>query len=145
MSANSAVVQSFLENYERSRNSFDPELIDAQYLDAFMFAGPDGVKAADKAGLLASVAKGKVFLASIGHKSTKLVSSADTTVDEHYRMVRARFAWRFEKAPADPIDVELDTMFILFLKDGVARIVFQQEHEDFLHALRARGVVPPAA
>jgi hypothetical protein len=34
-------------------------------------------------------------------------------------------------------------MFILYIRDGVAKIVFQHEHEDFLQALRARGVLPP--
>jgi hypothetical protein len=28
------------------------------------------------------------------------------------------------------------------IKDGVATIVFQHEHEEFVQALRARGVLP---
>jgi hypothetical protein len=40
------------------------------------------------------------------------------------------------------IDVEVDSTFILFIKDAVARIVLQHEHEDFPQALRARGVLP---
>jgi hypothetical protein len=64
------------------------------------------------------------------------------TLDEHYTLVRATFVWRFEQPSAQPIDVEVDSTFILFIKDAVARIVFQHEHEDFQHALRARGVLP---
>ena len=61
---------------------------------------------------------------------------------EHYAMVRAQFVWRFEQAAASPIDVAVDSTFILYIKDGVAKIVFQHEHEDFWQALRTRGVLP---
>jgi hypothetical protein len=145
MSTKSPVVQDFLEGYERSRNSFDVGLIDSQYPDACMFAGPAGAMVTQKSAILARIPKGQELFTALGHKSTKLVSSTETKLDEHYTMVRARFVWRFAKpAPADPIDVEVDTSFILFIKDGEAKIVFQQEHEDFFHALRARGVLPPA-
>ncbi len=66
----------------------------------------------------------------------------ETRVGEHYAMVRAQFVWRFEKAPAPPIDVEVDSTFILYLKDGVPKIVFHHEHEDFWQVLRTRGVLP---
>jgi hypothetical protein len=146
MSAKTPVVQDFLEGYERSRNSFDVELIASQYPDAFMSAGPAGATVVQKPAVLATIPKGQALFSALGHKWTKLVSSAETKLDEHYTMVRARFVWRFEKpAPADPIDVEVDTTFILFIKDGEAKIVFQQEHEDFFHALRARGVIPETA
>ena len=79
---------------------------------------------------------------SLGHTSTTLVSLDETRLDEYYVMARTRFVWRFEKAPAPPIDVDVDSTFILYIRDGVAKIVFQHEHEDFLQALRARGVLP---
>ena len=50
--------------------------------------------------------------------------------------------WRFEKPSAQPIDVEVDSTFILYIQDAMPTIVFQQEHEDFQQALRARGVLP---
>ena len=82
------------------------------------------------------------LLKTVGHTSTKLASLNETRVDEHYAMVRAQFVWRFEKAAAPPIDVKVDSTFILYIKDGVPRIVFQQEHEDFWQVLRTRGVLP---
>jgi hypothetical protein len=142
MSALSPVVQEFLSLYEQSRNSFDLDLIGSLYADTFMFGGPAGVKLAERPAVLASIPKGQALLASLGHTSTTLASSSETRLDEHYAMVRARFVWRFQKGPADPTDIDVDSAFILFIKDGVARIVFQQEHEDFLEALRARGLLP---
>jgi hypothetical protein len=142
MNTKSPLVQDFLEGYERSRNSFDLDLIGSQYPDAFMAAGPSGATIVQKPTVLASIPKGQALFTSIGHKWTKHVSSSETKLDDHYTMVRARFVWRFDRpAPADPIDVEVETMFILFIRDDVAKIVFQQEHEDFFQALRARGLI----
>ena len=126
----------------RSRNTFDLDLIDSKYPDSFMFAGPDGARVAEKRAVLAGLSKGQELLKTLGHKSTTLVSLNETRLDEHYAMVRAQFVWRFEKAPAPPIDVEVDSTFILYIKHGVPTIVFQHEHEEFQQALRARGVLP---
>jgi hypothetical protein len=136
----SLVVRKFLAEYERSRNTFDPELIDAQYPDTFMFAGPNGVRVAEKVSVLAGLSKGQERFKTLRHSTTTLVSLNETVLDEHYVMVRARFVWRFEHAPA-PIDVDVDSTFILYIKEGVPRIVFQHEHEDFQEALRTRGVL----
>ena len=144
MDTNRTVVSEFFDQYERSRNTFDLSVIDSQYPDAFMFAGPSGVRVAEKAAVLNGLAKGQALLKGLGHISTKLVSYSEAALDERYTLVRARFAWRFDRAPA-PIDVELDSSFILHIGDGVPRIVFQHEHEDFQQALRARGLLPGSA
>ena len=137
----SPIVRGFFERYERSRNTMDAGLIDEQYPDAFTFAGPAGARIAEKPAVIASLSKGHQFLKTLGHRSTTLVSLREMALDEHYTLVRARFLWRFEKPSAQPIDVEVDSTFILFIKDAGARIVFQHEHEDFQQALRARGVL----
>ena len=138
----SPIVREFFERYERSRNTMDAALIDEQYADAFTFAGPGGARSVEKQAVLASLSKGLQFIKSLGHRSTTLVSMSETPLDEHYALVRAKFVWQFEKPPAQPIDVEVDSTFILFISDAAARIVFQHEHEDFQQALRARGVLP---
>ena len=109
-----------------------------------MFAGPNGVRVAEKPAVLASLSKGRALSKTLGHSSTTLVALNETRLDEHYAMVRAQFVWHFEKLPA-PIDVDLGSTFILHLKDGAATIVFQHEHEDFQQALRTRGVLPATA
>jgi hypothetical protein len=92
--------------------------------------------------MLAGLSKGQEMFKTLGHQSTTLVSLTETKLDEHYAMVRAQFVWRFKKPAAAPIDVEVDSTFILYIKDGVPTIVFQHEHEEFMQALRARGVLP---
>ena len=138
----SHIVREFFERYERSRNTMDASLIDEQYPDAFTFAGPAGARIAEKQAVMASLSKGHQFFNAIGHRSTTLTWLTEMALDERYALVRAKFVWRFEKPSAQPIDVEVDSTFILFIKDAVVRIVFQHEHEDFQQVLRARGVLP---
>ena len=142
MHTESHIVREFFERYERSRNTMDAGLIDEQYPDAFMFAGPSGARIAEKATVTSTLAKGHQLFKTLGHTSTTLASLNELALDEHYTLVRAKFVWRFERPSPQPIDVEVDSTFILFIKDAVARIVFQHEHEDFQQALRARGVLP---
>ena len=138
----SHLVREFFERYRRSRNTMDAGLIDEQYPDAFMFAGPSGARIAEKATVMSTLAKGHQLFETLGHTSTTLASLNEMALDEHYTLVRAKFVWRFEQPSPQPIDVEVDSTFILFIQDAVARIVFQHEHEDFQQALRARGVLP---
>ena len=63
-------------------------------------------------------------------------------MDAHYVLARAQFVWRFETALASPIDVTVYSTFILYAKEEVPSIVFQQEREDFWQLLRMRGLLP---
>jgi hypothetical protein len=136
------LVQGFFDEYARSRSALDLTLIASQYSDSFMVAGPAGARVVEKSAVLAAFPKGQEFLRAAGHESTKVVSLDETRLDEHYVLARVEFAWRFARASAQPIDVPVDSTFILYVDHGALRIVFQQEREDFQQALRARGVVP---
>lgn len=142
MNATTRVVQEFFDQYARSRNVLDIDLIASQYPDSFVFAGPNGARCAEKPAVLAAFPRGQEFLKAVGHTSTKVVSLDETRLDPHYVLARVQFLWRFEQAPAQPIDVEVDSTFILYINDGAPTIVFQHEREDFQEALRARGVLP---
>jgi len=135
-------VQEFFNQYARSRTVMDVDRIASQYADLCMFAGPDGARVAERQAVLAGFPKALDLLKTVGHTSTKLLSLHETTVDDHYALVGAQLVWRFEKAAAPPVEVKVESTFMLYTKDGVLRIVFQQEREDFWEALRARGVLP---
>jgi hypothetical protein len=136
------VVQEFFEQYTKSRSTLDIDRIVSQYADSCMLAAHDGVRVAERQALAAGFPRALELLKTVGHTSTSLASLSESRVDEHYAVVRAQFIWHFEKAGALPIEVTVDSMFILYLKDGVPKIVFHQEHEDFWQALRTRGVLP---
>lgn len=135
-------VEAFFDQYERSRSTLDLTLIASQYSDCFMSAGPAGARVVEKSAVLAAFPKGQEFLRAVGHESTRVVSVDETTLDEHYVLARVQFLWRFARASAPPVEVPVDSTFILFVDHGVLRIVFQQEREDFQQALRSRGVLP---
>jgi hypothetical protein len=141
MSAASAVVQEFFDQYARSRSALDTALIASQYPDAFMMAGPAGVRVAEKASVLAALAKGQELLKALGHKSTIIRALDETRLDDRYTLVRAQFVWRFERQAMQPIDVTLDSTFVLYGNQGAFAIVFQHEREDFQATLRAHGVL----
>lgn len=143
MSATAPVVQEFFDQYARSRSALDIDLIASQYPDSFMVAGPNGARVAAKPAVLAAFPTGQEFLKAHGHKSTQVLSIDETRLDDHYVLVRAQFAWRFETSAAQPIDVNVNSTFILYVNQGAFTIVFQHEHEDFQEALRSRGVLPP--
>jgi hypothetical protein len=142
MKTTTPAVQEFFDQYAQSRSALDIDLIASQYLDSIMFAGPNGARVAEKPAILAAFPKGQEFLKAHGHKSTKVLSLDETRLDDHYVLVRAQFVWRFEKSSAQPIDVRVDSTFILYINNGSPKIVFQHEREDFQQALRARGVLP---
>ena len=142
MSATIPAVQEFFDQYAQSRSALDIDLIASQYPDSIMFAGPNGVRVAEKPTILAAFPKGQEFLKALGHKSTKVLSLAETRLDDRYLLVRAQFVWRFEKPSAQPIDVKVDSTFILYLNRDGHQIVFQHEQEDFQQTLRASGVLP---
>jgi uncharacterized protein DUF4440 len=145
MDAGSNAIREFFRQYERSRNTFDRDLIASQYAESFMYAGPDGVRVVVKADVLAGWAKGRESLKTLGHASTTMTSLDESMLDEHYALVRATFVWHFAQPSAQAIDVDVHATFILYTKDGTLTIVFQHEHEDFQEALRARGVLPAQA
>ena len=142
MQTNSDLVREFFRRYVRSRNTFEADLIETLDPDAFMFADPNGARVTEKQAVLVALSSGRELLRTLRHASTTLESLDETRLDEYYTMVRARLVWRFEKGPAQPVDVVVDSVFILYIKNDVATIVFQQEHEEFLQALRARGILP---
>jgi len=83
-----------------------------------------------------------LLFVNVSMTTCEVAALSEARVDEHYAMVRTQFVWRFEKAAAPPIDVTVDSTFILYLKDSVPEIVFHHEHEDFWQMLRTRGVLP---
>ena len=142
MSFATPVVQEFFDRYARGRSVLDIDLIASQYPDSFMTAGPKGTHVAEKAAVIAAFPRGQEFLKAVGYKSTTVAALEETRLDPHYVLARVQFLWRFEKASAQPIDVEVDSTFILYLEHGAPTIVFQHEREEFQDALRAGGVLP---
>ena len=142
MNTVSKVVRVFFEELEKGNNLLDLDVIATQYEDMFMFANPDGTRAIEKQKFLAVLPKRREFFQSLGHQSTKIISLEETQLDEHYVMVRVHFLMHFELEPKKPKEIEVGSIYILYIKDGSPRIVMHIEHEDLQKAMQARELLP---
>lgn len=135
-------IKSFFEGIEKSSNSFDLDLIASQYEDMFMFANPDGTRVIEKQKFLSMLPKRWEFFKMLGHQSTKVLSLEETPIDSEYTMIRAHFLMRFEKESTPAIEIKVDSVYILYIKNDVPRIAMHIEHEDVQKAMQARGLLP---
>ena len=95
-----------------------------------------GVKVADCRGF--AIPKGRRSRARPQVDETRVL--VETKLDEHYAMVRARFSGVSRSRRRPPDRRRLDSMFILFLKDGVASTSSAGARGLPLRAQRARRI-----
>lgn len=138
----SDLIQKFFEDYERGGSTLEPELPAALYGDPFMFAGPQGVQAVKKEDFLKMLPKRAGFFKSVGLVSSEIQALEETQLDDHYIMVKADWAMRFEKEPAQPIVVQIAATYILFQQEDSLRIVFQLDHQDLMKRVQELGLWP---
>jgi hypothetical protein len=139
----SDIIRTFFEDFERASNTFEQDLLASQFSDPFMAADPNGgIQVVKKDDFLAGIAKRQAFFHSIGFQFVKIVPLDETRLDTHYVMVKVHTQMRFEKAPGQPIDLNSDTVYILFIKGDVPKIVFNLTHEDLLKIMQEHGLLP---
>lgn len=139
----SDVIRTFFEDFERASNTFEPDLLASQFSDPFMAADPNGnIQVVKKDDFIAGIAKRQAFFYSIGFQFVKIVPLDETRLDTHYVMVKAHAQMRFEKTPGQPIDLNSDSVYILFIKGDEQKIVFQLTHEDLMKIMQEHGLLP---
>ena len=139
----SDIINTFFEDFERASNIFEPDLLASQFSDPFMAADPHGgIQVVKKDDFLAGIAKRQAFFHSIGFQFVKIVPFEETRLDQHYVMVKAHGSMRFEKTPGQPIDVNSDSVYILFIQDDAPKVVFQLTHEDLMKIMQTHGLLP---
>lgn len=107
-----------------------------------MAADPNGsLQVVKKDEFLAEIAKRQAFFHSVGFQFVKIVPLDETQLDTHYVMVKVHTQMQFAKAPGQPIDVNDDSVYILFIKDGSAKIVFYLTHEDLMKVMQEHGLL----
>jgi hypothetical protein len=143
MSQVSDIIKTFFEDFERASNTFERDLLAFQFSDPFMAADPHGgIQVVKKDDFLAGIAKRQAFFHSIGFQFVKIVPLDETRLDTHYVMVKVHAQMRFEKIPGQPIDMNNDSVYILFMKDASPKIVFHLTHEDLMKIMQEHGLLP---
>jgi len=77
----------------------------------------------------------------VGFQFVKIVPLDETRLDTYYVMVKVHVQMRFEKNPGQPIDMNNDSVYILFVKDDSPKIVFYLSHEDLMKMMQEHGLV----
>lgn len=139
----SNTIKTFFEGFERASNTFDQDLLASQFSDPFMAADPHGkVQVVKREDFFTGIAKRQAFFHSIGFQYVNIVPLEETRLDSHYVMVKAYTSMRFEKFPGQPVDIGNDTVYILFIRDGLPEIVFNLTHEDLMKVMQEHGLLP---
>jgi len=139
----SDIIKTFFEEFERASNLFEPDLLASLFSDPFMAADPHGgIQVAQKDNFRAGITKRQAFFHSIGFQFVKIVPFEETQLDQHYVMVKAHGSMRFEKTPGQPIDMNSDSVYILFMQDDSPKVVFQLTHEDLMKTMQEHGLLP---
>jgi hypothetical protein len=135
-------VRLFFEAFERNSNLLSFENIGAQYNDVFLFANPQGVRVVNREDFLKALPQRRAFFEGIGLKQTVVTSLEERRLDDHYILVEAHISMHFEKDPANPLDNEDSSTFILFQQDQSLMIACQIEHHEVVSRMQALGLLP---
>ena len=107
-----------------------------------MATDPQGnIQVVKKDDFLAGIAKRQAFFHSIGFHFVKIVPLVETRLDAHYVMVKAHTSMRFEKIPTQPVDIDNDATYILFIKGDSYKIVFNLTHEDLMQVMQKHDLL----
>ena len=127
----------------RASNTFERDLLATQFSDPFMAADPQGgIQVVKRDNFLTGIAKRQAFFHSIGFQFVKIVPLEETRLDTHYVIVKAHTSMRFEKTPAQPINMGNDSTYILFIKDDAPKIVFNLTHKDLIKIMQEHDLIP---
>lgn len=137
----SNIVRKFFADYERGSNAPEPELVAAQYSDAFLFAGPQGGQAIKKDDFLKALPKRAAFFKTVGLTASKIQSLEETRLDDNYLLVKVSWEMRFEKDRQPPIVAEISATYILYQREDLLRIVFQLDHQDLVKRVQDLGLL----
>ncbi len=135
-------IKKFFEDFERSSNNLDIELIASQYSELFMFASSQGAQSVKKEDFLKVIPKRHGFFKTIGLTSSKIRLLEETRLDDNYVMVKADWNMQYEKASEQPIVDEISATYVLFQQNHSLQIVFQLDHQDLMKRVQELGLLP---
>jgi hypothetical protein len=135
-------IKKFFEDFERSSNNLDIELIASQYNDSFMFANSQGAQSVKKEDFLKVIPKRHGFFKTIGLTSSKIRLLEETRLDDNYIMVKAYWNMKYEKASEQPIVDEISATYVLFQQENILQIMFQLDHQDLTKRVEQLGLLP---
>lgn len=138
----SSTVKTFFREFDRANNLFDPALLEPCLSDAFAGADPHGgLQVVRKGDFLTTIGERQDYLETLGFRFAKVVPLEEIPLSEHDLLVKTHGVMRLEKSPDEPIDLVHDAAYVLFVKDGLPKIVFALRHDDPLSMAQGQGLL----
>ena len=132
--------EAFFKQYEKAISESDVSVIAAQYADAFMFGGPQGVRSINKDDFLKVVPRRREYFASIGLLESKLTSIDETSLDSKYLLARTVWRMTFERSAGFKSEIVASATYILERAGEKFVIVFQIDHQDLNAKVKELGL-----
>ena len=136
-------IEQFFTRYEEGANSFDPDVVTSHFTASFMGGDPNGVMCIQNdAAFRQAISARRAFFKQIGFRSAKVLSVAETPLDEQYTMAKVHWHMVFEKQPGVPLDFKFFITYFLFDVGVGPQVAFYISHEDEQRVMREAGLVP---
>lgn len=130
----------FFKKYEQAISESDVSAIAAQYADAFMFGGPQGVQSIKKDEFLKVIPRRREYFASIGLLESKVTSIDETSLDSKYLLAKTAWRMTFERPAGFKSEIETSATYILERTGEKLMIVFQIDHHDLIAKVKELGL-----
>jgi hypothetical protein len=136
-------VKQFFIRYEEGANTFDADLVIAQFASSFMGADPNGVACfQNDAEFRRVIPERKAFFERIGFKSAHVLNVDETALDERYTMAKVHWQMIFEKTPGNSQEFRFYITYFLFDPGTGPKVVFYISHDDEQKVMREAGLLP---
>lgn len=136
MAAASDEVRGFFATFERAGATGDVGTIGDLFDDPFLSADPHGAQPVSRSALRAALPMREKLFASIGASAARLVSLAETRLDDTYVLVNTE--WEMDVTPPGDA-LALASTFILRRAGDALRVVFYLNHHDIAQVVQARA------
>ena|SRR5438093_3193834 len=136
-------IREFFATFERLNAADEVDEQVKLYADPFLMADPNGSRVVTVGELAAAIPKRKQLFKGIGSIGTRLVTLAETPLDDHYTMVKTTWRWEFDR-PVQP-DIVVPSTYIVRTSGDTMKIVLYLNHGDIMSIFRERGLLPQPA
>jgi len=114
----------------------------SHFADLFMAVNPQGVQCVRAADFALALPKRKQFFKSHGHRSTTLLSVHETAIDASHLLAKTRWRFAFDRTAGDPLEIDVDSTFILETSAEAMKILFYLNSQDPFELLKQQTSVP---
>lgn len=134
-------LRSFFESYEKAINGTDIHSIASFYADEFMFAKTQETQVVKNDDFIKTLPKRSEFLKAVGLISSKLMTYAETTLDDTYILVKIAWNQLYEKAEKPQIEDETLATYLVRENANTYKIVLQIDHQDLFERVKELGLL----